>query len=177
MTTTVRADVLGFVTRYPAAHVREIERQLNLSSKLASYHLDALEAKDLVKRVEADGYVRWIATKGGARLSESDLRVLCHLRRAPAFRIAGELLAHGELPQNRFGKALGLAKASVTYHLKALLADGIVLVRVEGRERLYRLGDPAQVRRIVTAFEPIPGELDEFSRALTDLLGGRLRRG
>lgn len=177
MTTTVRTDILGFIVRYPAVHVRELERQLSLSSKLASYHLEALEAEGVVRRVQTDGYVRWVATRGGARLSEADLRVLCHLRRAPAFRIAGELLACGELPQNRFGKALGLAKASVTYHLKALLADRVVTVRNEGRSRFYRLTDPAQVRRIVTTFEPIPGELDEFSRALSDLLGGRRRHG
>lgn len=170
MTTTVRADVLTFVTRYPAVHVRELERQLRLTSKLASYHLTALETDGLVKRVDADGYVRWLATRGGVRLSDSDLVVLCHLRRPPAFRIAGELLARGELPQNQLVKALGLAKPSVSYHLKTLLADDVVAVRVEGRERRYRLVAPARVRRIITTFEPIPGELDEFSRVLADLL-------
>ena len=169
----MRGEVLRFVARYPAVHVRELERQLSLSSKLASYHLRALEEDGLVRRVDDDGYVRWVATKGGARLSESDLRVLCHLRRVPAFKIAAELLAHDELPQNRLVKPLGLAKASVSYHLKALLADGIVAVRVEGRGRHYRLVAPTQVRRIMTTFEPIPGELDAFSRVLSDLLEGR----
>lgn len=176
MTTTVRADILRFVTRYPAIHVRELERQLQLSSKLASYHLEALETDGLVRRVERDGYVRWLATRGGTALSDSDLRVLCHLRRPPAFVIAGELLTRGELAQNRLVKALGLAKASVSYHLKALLADEIVAARVEGRERHYRLVSPAQVRRIITTFEPIPGELDDFSRVLNDLLGAGRRR-
>lgn len=177
LTTTVRRDVLGFVARYPAIHVREIERQLHLSSKLASYHLAALETDGLVRRIDVDGYVRWLATRTGATLAEQDVRLLCHLRRAPAFRIAGELLAHGELPANRLVRPLGLAKASVSYHLKALLAEGIVQARAEGRERLYSLVAPERVKRIILQFEPIPGELDEFSRTLLDLLGNGARKG
>jgi len=177
VTTTVRADVLAFVSRYPAIHAREVERQLKLPSKLASYHLGALERDGLVRRVSSDGYVRWVATRGGARLSADDLVLLCHLRRPPAFRIALELLAHAELPQNRLVAALGLAKASVSYHLKGLVQDGVLAARVEGRERLYRLAAPAHVRRILAEFEPIPGELDAFSRLLADILGARRPHG
>lgn len=173
MTTTVRQDVLRFVIRYPGVHVRELERQLELSSKLASYHLDALERDGLARRVSSDGYVRWIASRDGAALGDADLRLLCHLRRAPALRIAAELLAHDELPQRAFVRALGLAKASVSYHLKALLADGVVAVRAQGRERLYRLAAPDDVRRVIAAFEPIPGDLDTFSTILRDILGAR----
>lgn len=176
MTTTVRQDVLRFVIRYPGVHVRELERQLELSSKLASYHLDALDEEGLVRRLRVDGYVRWIDSRTGDRLPEADLRLLCHLRRAPAFRIAGELLAHGELPANRLVKPLGLAKASVSYHLKALLADDIVRARVEGRERWYSLTAPRDVERMIRQFAPIPGELDAFSRALLDLLREGPRR-
>lgn len=170
MTSVVRADVLGFVARYPGVHVREVERQLGLSSRLASYHLGALEAAGLVRRVQDDGYARFVSTQGTERLQEADLRLLCVLRRPPAFRIVGELLQQGEVPQNRLAKALGFAKASVSYHLKALAAEGVVAARDEGRERHYRLVAPAQVRRVLRQFEPLPGELDAFSRMLLDLV-------
>lgn len=178
MTTNVRADILGFVERYPAVHVRELERQLHLSSKLASYHLAALAEAGLVRRVQDDGYVRWLATRTGARLTEVELRALCILRRPPAFRIVGEILAQGELPHRRLASALGLAKASVSYHLKALESEGIVVAREEGRERLYRLASPSLARRLLTEFDPLPGELDAFAKALADLLSaGRRRNG
>jgi DNA-binding transcriptional ArsR family regulator len=170
MTTTIRADILGFVARYPAVHVRELERQLELSSKLASYHLAALEEDGFVRRLEADVYVRFVATHTGVRVPESDLALLCILRRAPAFRIVGELLTHEELPQRALVASLGLAKASVSYHLKALLTAEVVTARDEGRERFYRLASPAQARRVMLQFAPVPGELDDFSRMLLSLL-------
>lgn len=177
MTSVVRADILGFVARYPGVHVREVERQLGLSSRLASYHLGALEAEGLVRRVQDDGYARFVSARSAADVPDADVRLLCVLRRPPAFRIVGELLRHGEVPQNHFAKALGLAKASVSYHLKALLAEGVVAARVEGRERHYRLAAPAQVRRVLREFEPLPGEVDAFSRMLLDLVnGGRTAR-
>lgn len=172
MTTTVRADVLRFIDRYPAVHAREVERQLGLSSRLASYHLDALERDGLVRRIDAAGYVRFVSARTGAHIRADDLRLLCLLRRAPAFRIVAELVGHPELPQHRLAEALGLAKASVSYHLKMLVGADVLAARDEGRERHYRLVDVAQARRVLQQFAPVPGELDAFSRALLDLLGG-----
>ena len=114
--------------------------------------------------------MRWLATRGGADLSPDDLRLLCHLRRPPAYRILGELLVHHELPQHAFVAALGLAKASVSHHLKELAADAVVVARASGRERRYRLVAPAQVGRLIRQFDPIPHDLDTFAGVLQDLL-------
>jgi DNA-binding transcriptional ArsR family regulator len=54
-----------------------------------------------------------------------------------------DLLAEGELPVNDLAVLLDLAQPQVSKHLKVLREVGLVDVRGEGRQRLYRLnGQP-----------------------------------
>ena len=50
-----------------------------------------------------------------------------------------DLLAGGELPVNDLVSRLGLAQPQVSKHLRVLREVGLVKVRDEGRQRLYRL--------------------------------------
>jgi DNA-binding transcriptional ArsR family regulator len=50
-----------------------------------------------------------------------------------------DALAGGEWPVNDLVSRLGLAQPQVSKHLRVLRAVGLVAVRDEGRQRLYRL--------------------------------------
>jgi DNA-binding transcriptional ArsR family regulator len=50
-----------------------------------------------------------------------------------------DLLAEGELPVNDLVTLLGVAQPQVSKHLRVLWDVGLVDVRDEGRQRLYRL--------------------------------------
>jgi DNA-binding transcriptional ArsR family regulator len=50
-----------------------------------------------------------------------------------------DLLAAGELPVNDLVAQLGLAQPQVSKHLRVLREVGLVDVRDEGRQRMYRL--------------------------------------
>jgi predicted transcriptional regulator len=169
--TRTREDVLGFVAKYPGAHGREVERQLGLSSKLASYHLQALESEGLVRRVGDGGYARFVRTD--QRLGAAEVEFVCLMRSSPALHITLLLLARSPMTPGTLAAELSLAKASVSYHLGALLQAEVVKAEAAGRERLYRLREPARVRRLLDGFHPIPGELDAFSALWDDLVGRR----
>jgi len=54
-----------------------------------------------------------------------------------------DLLASGERPVNDLVEATGLAQPQVSKHLKVLREVGLVAVRGDGRQRLYRFnGEP-----------------------------------
>lgn len=53
-----------------------------------------------------------------------------------------EVLARGERPVNDLVELLGLAQPLVSKHLRVLREVGLVEVRDEGRQRLYRLKGP-----------------------------------
>jgi DNA-binding transcriptional ArsR family regulator len=54
-----------------------------------------------------------------------------------------DVLAEGERSVNSLGALLGLSQPQVSKHLRVLREVGLVNVREEGRQRLYRLnGEP-----------------------------------
>jgi DNA-binding transcriptional ArsR family regulator len=54
-----------------------------------------------------------------------------------------DVLVGGERPVNDLVRVLGLAQPQVSKHLRVLREVGVVVVRDEGRQRLYRLNGHA----------------------------------
>jgi DNA-binding transcriptional ArsR family regulator len=68
-----------------------------------------------------------------------------------------DILAGGERPVNDVVTLLGLAQPQVSKHLRVLRQVGLVDVRDEGRQRLYRLNGPS--------LKPIYDWVKDFRRA------------
>jgi predicted transcriptional regulator len=164
-----RAQVLQLVTEYPGIHVREMERHLGLSSRLASYHLGALEEEGAVQRVQETGYARYFPALGKPKWTKRDVGFLCLMRRGAAFHITLLLLSAGPLGRWDLARRLGLAGASVSYHLDLLAATGVVASAMVGRQRIYSLADEPYVRGMLANFTPLPEELEPFESIWHDL--------
>ncbi|AUZ35626.1 transcriptional regulator [Arthrobacter sp. PGP41] len=81
-----------------------------------------------------------------------------------------DALAGGERPVGELVDLLGLAQPHVSRHLRVLREVGAVVVRDEGRQRLYRL-DPQALRPIhdwVSGYQHLWNERFEL---LEDVLG------
>ena len=81
-----------------------------------------------------------------------------------------DLLAGGELPVNDLVVLLDLAQPQVSKHLKVLREVGLVDVRSEGRQRLYRLnGRPLKpIHDWVSSYQEA---WEDRFQALDELLG------
>ena len=71
-----------------------------------------------------------------------------------------DVLAGGERPVNDLVRLLGLAQPQVSKHLRVLREVGLVDVRGDGRQRLYRLNG--------RALKPIHDWVTEFERTWSD---------
>jgi DNA-binding transcriptional ArsR family regulator len=83
-----------------------------------------------------------------------------------------DLLVPGELPVNDLVALLGLAQPQVSKHLKVLREVGLVDVRDEGRQRLYRLnGRPLRpIHEWVSAYrEAWEGRFQSLDQLLDEL--------
>jgi predicted transcriptional regulator len=167
----VHAQVLAFVKRYPGVHVRAVERELRLSSRLAAYHLEQLEREGRVQCVHEAGFARYFPAVGKPRWSQDDVAFLCLMRRPAALRITLLLAGSGTLGRAELGQRLDLARASVSYHLGQLIDAGVVASEMEGRRRLYRLADPGATLGRLASFTPLPDDLEPFDAIWQDLLG------
>jgi DNA-binding transcriptional ArsR family regulator len=85
-----------------------------------------------------------------------------------------DLLAAGERPVGDLVEAIGLAQPLVSKHLRVLREVGLVRVREEGRQRLYRLdGRPLEpvhewVRGFAWTWERRFERMDEVLRELDE---------
>ena len=90
----------------------------------------------------------------------------------PRRRQIVELLAGGERPVNDLVRGLGMAQPQVSKHLRVLREVGVVDVRDEGRQRLYRLNGPAlkPIHDWVKPYEGLWSErFDQLDVVLEDL--------
>lgn len=71
-----------------------------------------------------------------------------------------EVLAGGERPVNELVARLGLAQPQVSKHLRVLREVGLVDVREEGRQRMYRLNGQS--------LKPIHDWVKDFERTWND---------
>jgi DNA-binding transcriptional ArsR family regulator len=78
----------------------------------------------------------------------------------PRRRMILDTLAAGERPVNDLVRALRLAQPQVSKHLRVLRDVGLVRVRSEGRERLYRLN--------ASALKPIHDWVGAYERAMNE---------
>ena len=92
----------------------------------------------------------------------------------PRRREIVDALAGGERPVTDLARELGLTHPQVSQHLRVLRAVGLVDVRDEGRQRLYRLNARALkpihdwVRPFERLWEERYGELDTVLAELKD---------
>lgn len=71
-----------------------------------------------------------------------------------------DVLAGGERPVNDLVQVLGLTQPQVSKHLRVLREVGVVAVRDEGRQRLYRLNGEA--------LKPIHDWVKNYERSWTE---------
>jgi DNA-binding transcriptional ArsR family regulator len=92
-----------------------------------------------------------------------------------------DLLAGGERPVNDLVRLLGLAQPQVSKHLRVLRQVGAVVVRDQGRQRLYRLNGQAlkpihdwvkgYERSWSERFEQLDALLDDLEKEESDAEG------
>jgi DNA-binding transcriptional ArsR family regulator len=90
----------------------------------------------------------------------------------PRRRQIVDALAGGERPVNELVRALRLAQPQVSKHLRVLREVGVVAVREEGRQRLYRLNGRAlkPIHDWVRPYERMWSErFDELDSVLAEL--------
>ena len=91
-----------------------------------------------------------------------------------------DVLAGGERPVNDLVRRLGLAQPQVSKHLRVLRQVGLVDVRDQGRQRMYRLNArPLEpIHHWVKQFEQIwTDRFDALDEVLDDLKGTEDARG
>lgn len=148
--------------------MREIGRELEIPMGTLEYHLHYLVKANLLTTRQDPRYTRYFAT---GELSRHEKDVLAVLRQKVPRQIAAHLLlapgsSHGQLLAK-----FALSASTLSFHLKKLLASGIVSQEKSGRENLYKVVDGELVARVLiqhreSFFDDV---VDRFAEVWTSL--------
>jgi predicted transcriptional regulator len=169
---TVRDRILGAVEQFPGIHFRGLCTNLQLSTALARYHLQALEQEKKVRAVEVGGFVRYFPTAGFRDLTAEERRALHVLRQARPLEIVLAMLEFGPMQHRDILDVVGGSKGTLSYQLDKLVEAGVVEKVAKGPERGFRLRDPEAVRAMLARYEPVPEVLERVHDTWDDLFGG-----
>lgn len=141
-----RRRIFQHVQKFPGAHMREIGRELDIPMGTLEYHLHFLVKADLLTTRQDPRYTRYFAT---GELSRRDKDVLAVLRQKVPRQIAAHLLLEPASSHGALLTKFQLAASTLSFHLKKLVASGIVTQEKVGRENLYRVVEPDLVARVL----------------------------
>jgi predicted transcriptional regulator len=141
-----RREIFHFLETNPGLHLREIQRRLKFPLTTLEYHLDYMARRNVIYK-EKDGrfnrfYVRL--------LDEEDKRVISALRQRRLREIVLIILGKDGAKFVELQEILGLPSSTLSYYLKRLVDDGIIIRNQLGYENVYSVkGDRPEKALIV----------------------------
>ncbi len=160
-----RRDIYDLVRRTPGLHMREIQRQLDLSIALTEYHLRQLENADLIISIMEEGYKRYYPTTGvdggTLALGGDERRMVGLFRQSIPLRVTLLLLNRDSATNSEIADGLDISRSRLSFHLNKMMRQGVLrkLARSEGRG--YALVDRNKTLKLLIAYRPSPDLLDE----------------
>ncbi|MCK4266301.1 MAG: winged helix-turn-helix transcriptional regulator [Thermoplasmata archaeon] len=161
----IRRNIYDLVRRTPGLHMRELQRQLDLSIALTEYHLRLLEGAELIVSIMEEGYKRYYPTTGadGGKLAlgGDERRMVGLFRQSIPLRVTLFLLNRDSATNSEIADGLGISRSRLSFHLNKMMRQGILrrLARSEGRG--YALIDHNKILKLLIAHRPSPDLLDE----------------
>lgn len=129
-----RGKIHGYIIANPGEHYNSIKAQLRLKNGTLAYHLRVLEREGYVKTTRDGMFKRFYPMEALVPRRKSEFSaiqeiVLEHIRSAPGTN------------QNELARRMGVSSQVVNYHIRNLVAAGIIRLEREGRETRCYLSD------------------------------------
>lgn len=156
-----RRRIFDFVGEHPGSSARTVQRGVGLGWGETAYHLDQMLRAGLLHR-----------ERGGRRdyyfppnMLPIDRQLLLSMQSAVERALLVELARFPELTFHQLVERLGIRKSTAAFHLKFLVALGLIDAEASGSLRRYRVRRPDLVLRLYRSFRDSFEEpwVDRFS--------------
>ncbi len=133
----------------PGLHFRELQRRLGMQVGMLEYHLGVLEKEGLIVSKSDGKYVRYFAN---THMTREERRIIGVLRNEKMRRIVIYILENERVNHREIAKSLGMSPSTLSYYLKSLVKEGILVKETEGRESYYRVRDERSVANTIIRY-------------------------
>lgn len=159
----IRRRIYQYIYENPGLHYRELSRALQIPFGTLDYHLRYLSRHGIINAMKDGGFTRYYAKKEVDARKKAILSVLRHeLPRA----IVLFLLTEGTARHKEITGKFRVSGATISYHLKRMVENGILTVEKEGREHIYSVSNPEMVMDVLITYRKSFGDVlvDSFVR-------------
>jgi predicted transcriptional regulator len=129
----------------PGIHLRGVQRTLGLSFSTVRHHIERLDDEGIIERHRFGRYDRLFPK--GFPASERDSVAIAHGK--SSLLIMREFLKNNQVSNKRISETTGLAKSTVSKHVRSLLALGIVQKWVAPDGRKLLRSDEGSIARLL----------------------------
>src|SRR5919108_3312570 len=119
-----QSNILKAISQYPGIRYKELARKTGFANGVLTYHLNILEQFGCVNKFRHNNITRYYPLS----IPSSDLKIISHLRVYSEKDIILFLLSHNLCTFNEIVEHLRKAPSTVSWHLKRLCEDGILIV-------------------------------------------------
>jgi predicted transcriptional regulator len=148
----LRARIYEYICRNPGIHLRGLAYEMDLKMGTLRYHLAMLQSTHKIAVAGDTSSTRYYENSG--TYSADEQLIHKHLRNETTKKILRCLLEYPRATRGDLAAAAGISGPSVSWHMKRLEKDGIVISRREGRVTSYAI--PAPVAGCITRLVRIP---------------------
>jgi len=163
-----RRRIYDFLKRVPGTHLRALQRELAMPIGTLEYHLYQMEREGLLVTRE-DGRFKAYFTQDN--LDRRDRDFLYYLRQEMPRRIAIEVANEPGVRFQVLAARLPISASTLSFHMKKLLASGILVEQPLGREKAYTCPDAERVKKLIVQFRAtfVDDVVDRFADAWLNL--------
>jgi len=162
-------EILDYIKLHPGSHLRQIKRELGLSMGVAQYHLYALEKEKRILSRRKNLYRRFYPAFG---FSEHQQQVLDVLSQETERDLVIYLVQNPSANQKELSEYAKISAGTVNWHMKRLIASGLVKVRREGQFVKYTVKcDKEEILKLVKVYHPSTWAswADRLANALSEM--------
>jgi predicted transcriptional regulator len=145
-----RKKMYGIIYGRPGIHFRELERETGFASGTVQYHLGEMVRSGLLTEVKEGHYTRYYIAQ--MPLSPQDKKLMSALRRELPRGMILFILEHPGCENREIARRFVVSAPTITYHLKRLLAAGVVKAEGDTRMQRYSLVDRTRAVEVMLAY-------------------------
>ncbi|MCK9580387.1 MAG: winged helix-turn-helix transcriptional regulator [Methanoregula sp.] len=136
----VRARIYNYIRMNPGIHLRGLSSGMQVKMGTLRYHLDMLRQNHKIAVCGDAASVRFYENNGTYSTDEQHIHK--HLRNETTKKILAVLLEHPDATRQDLADAVGVTGPSISWHMKRLEEDTIIISRREGRSTVYEIPAP-----------------------------------
>lgn len=130
-----RKKIYDLVTIFAGSHFRELERKSGLSTGVVRYHLNYLSKHGLIKEEKEHNNLRYFPSY----FTTGNKKLLSLLRQKSMRRIMICMILYHSCDYKQFVDFVKLSSSTISWHLKRLEEEKIIVMVKTGRKTSYNL--------------------------------------